>query len=84
MVYQGTLFSVRLQMEKDSLGSRVKKSDLMALQMPCCLRLAKEVCFCTSPKTFLVEGVGFQMHLRHMCLQGSLLMLQTSVLHGVG
>lgn len=83
VVYRGTLFSVRMQMEKDSLGSGVKKSDVMALQTHCCLRLAKEACFCTSPKTLLVGGVVFQLHLRYVYLQGSLVMLQASVLLGL-
>lgn len=69
--------------KNNSLGSRVEKSDVTALQMPRCPRLAKEACDCTSPRILLVEGVGFQLHLRNVCLQGSLVMLQTSVLHRV-
>ena len=69
---------VKAEMEKNSLGSRVEKSDVVAPQMPCCPTLAKEARVCTSPKTLLVKGVGFQLHLRNVCLQGSLIMLQTS------
>lgn len=59
---------VKAEMEKTSLGSRVEKSDVTSLRMPRCPRLAKEACVCTSPKTLRVEGVGFQLCLRNVCL----------------
>lgn len=64
---------VKAEMEKIFLGRRVEKSDVMSLRMPCCPRLAKEACVCTSPKALLVKGVDFQLYLRNVCLQGSLL-----------